>query len=182
MAIFTILYANFYPPQQDKFYYAVYGNYWHIIIENFPQKFSPCTRKNSIFDMVRWKHKILVWLNRNYFVQFAIFLKEIDTRLQIYRNEKVLSFYVITRRCKKYIRSARWNFMIFLLWLKCIFFSGGVDYKVFNRLYSILQHLVPCSIFFACILVYYVQILTRFYIQNSGHRDPVVFFRSHLGI
>ena len=72
VAIFTILYGNYYPPhgefklicirkfakstwmnftqkygknrqrcQQNKFYYAVW-QYCYIIIENFPQKFSPC--------------------------------------------------------------------------------------------------------------------------------------------
>ena len=63
MAIFTILYRNYYPPhgefelicigkfarqygknrqrcQQNKFT-MVYGNYCYIFIENFPQNFSP---------------------------------------------------------------------------------------------------------------------------------------------
>ena len=75
MAIFTILYGNYYPPhgefklicigklarwtwvnftqkygknrqrsQQNKFT-IMYGNYWYIFIENFPQKFSPCRMK-----------------------------------------------------------------------------------------------------------------------------------------
>ena len=73
MAVFTILYGNYYPPygefelicegkfarrtwvnftqqygknrqrcQQNKFI-MLYGSYCYIFIENFPQKFSPCT-------------------------------------------------------------------------------------------------------------------------------------------
>ena len=74
MAVFTILHGNHYPPhgefelicvgkfarrtwmnftrqygknrqrcQQNKFT-MLYGNYCYIFIENFPQKFSPCTK------------------------------------------------------------------------------------------------------------------------------------------
>ena len=72
MAIFTILYGNYYPPHGEfelmcigKFsrrtwvnfiqqygknrqrckqneFTLLYGNYCYIFIENFPQKFSPC--------------------------------------------------------------------------------------------------------------------------------------------
>ena len=77
MAVFTILYGNYYPPhgefklicigkfdrrtwvnftqqygknrqrcQQNKFI-MLYGNYCYIFIENFPQKFSPCSDKTD---------------------------------------------------------------------------------------------------------------------------------------
>ena len=82
MAIFTILYGNYYLPrgefklicigkfarrtwvnftqqygknrqrcQQNKFI-MLYGNYCYIFIENFPQKFSPCSLKE--FENEKW--------------------------------------------------------------------------------------------------------------------------------
>ena len=76
MAVFTIVYGSYYPPhgefelisigkfarrtwvnltqqygknrqrcQQNKFT-MLYGNYCYIFIENFPQKFSPCSFVN----------------------------------------------------------------------------------------------------------------------------------------
>ena len=83
MAIFTILYGNYYPPHgefelicigkfarrtwvnftqqygknrqrwQQNTFTMLYGNYCYIFIENFPQKFSPC-RPTNLIAAVYW--------------------------------------------------------------------------------------------------------------------------------
>ena len=48
----------------------LYGNYCYIIIENFPQKFSPCTLGATDIPSFYFVHRIIHRLRRFYFISF----------------------------------------------------------------------------------------------------------------
>ena len=108
MAVFTILYGNYYPPHgefelicigkfsrrtwvnftqqygknhqrcQQNKFTMLYGDYCYIFIENFPQKFSPCNEPNC------GVHNEWVRLNIS-----LILSEELSTEKRIWRSREL---------------------------------------------------------------------------------------------
>ena len=71
MAIFTILYSNYYPGKIAKGvnkinFTMLYGDYCYTIIGNIPQKFSPCRKNNCLRKKFKKKQLTCIHHNRRY--------------------------------------------------------------------------------------------------------------------